>query len=111
MSFMSNKVKHHIKWEYFLYAGALLVFAYLKYLFPYSGDDWAWGSVEGLERLSTFFQGYNGRYVWTANQPEGSFWEDRYKLFHGIGLDKHIKFVSKKKLNKYAARFLQEQGR
>lgn len=63
MGFKSNKVKHHIKWEYCLYAAALLVFAYLKYLFPYSGDDWAWGSAVGLERLSTFFQGYNGRYL------------------------------------------------
>ena len=32
------------------------------WLFPYTGDDWAWGSQLGLERLYTFFQGYNGRY-------------------------------------------------
>lgn len=34
----------------------------LCYLFPYSGDDWAWGSVSGLERMSSFFADYNGRY-------------------------------------------------
>lgn len=32
-------------------------------LFPYSGDDWAWGSSLGLERLKDGFAGYNGRYV------------------------------------------------
>lgn len=32
-------------------------------LFPYSGDDWAWGSSIGIERLSSGFAGYNGRYV------------------------------------------------
>ena len=38
-------------------------FAFLAYLFPYTGDDWAWGSSIGLERLKIFFAGYNGRYV------------------------------------------------
>ena len=38
-------------------------FAFLAYLFPYTGDDWAWGSSIGMGRLKTFFAGYNGRYV------------------------------------------------
>lgn len=38
-------------------------FAFLAYLFPYTGDDWAWGSSIGVERLKIFFAGYNGRYV------------------------------------------------
>lgn len=38
-------------------------FAFLAYLFPYTGDDWAWGSSIGLGRLKTFFAGYNGRYA------------------------------------------------
>ena len=38
-------------------------FAFLAYLFPYTGDDWAWGSSIGLDRLKIFFAGYNGRYV------------------------------------------------
>ncbi len=40
-----------------------LLFACLVYLFPYSGDDWAWGSQIGLDRLRTFFKNYNGRYA------------------------------------------------
>lgn len=32
-------------------------------LFPYTGDDWAWGSSIGIERLSTMFEGYSGRYL------------------------------------------------
>lgn len=40
-----------------------LSFACLADLFPYSGDDWAWGSQIGLDRLSNFFVNYNGRYM------------------------------------------------
>ena len=40
-----------------------IAFAVLAYQFPYSGDDWAWGSSIGLERLDNWFQGYNGRYA------------------------------------------------
>lgn len=35
----------------------------LSYLFPYSGDDWAWGSSIGMERLVSWFKDYNGRYA------------------------------------------------
>lgn len=35
----------------------------LANFFPRSGDDWAWGSSIGLERLDTWFEGYNGRYL------------------------------------------------
>lgn len=31
--------------------------------FLYIGDDWAWGSEIGLERLNTGFKDYNGRYL------------------------------------------------
>ena len=37
--------------------------ALLCWLFPYTGDDWAWGSSIGIERLSTMFEGYSGRYL------------------------------------------------
>lgn len=40
----------------------VLVFAGLAFLFPYTGDDWAWGSSISIPRLETFFDGYNGRY-------------------------------------------------
>lgn len=35
----------------------------LAWLFPYTGDDWAWGSQIGLDRLHTWFDNYSGRYV------------------------------------------------
>lgn len=38
-------------------------FALLAYLFPYTGDDWAWGSRIGIERLQNLFADYNGRYA------------------------------------------------
>ncbi|MBQ8503579.1 MAG: hypothetical protein IJ491_04790 [Clostridia bacterium] len=42
---------------------ALVSFAVLAYFFPYTGDDWAWGSQMGIDRLKTFFDAYNGRYL------------------------------------------------
>lgn len=30
---------------------------------PPNGDDWAWGSQIGVERLTNWFDGYNGRYT------------------------------------------------
>ena len=30
----------------------------LSWLFPYTGDDWAWGSQIGLDRLHTWFDNY-----------------------------------------------------
>lgn len=35
----------------------------LSWLFPYTGDDWAWGSQIGLDRLHTWFDNYSGRYI------------------------------------------------
>lgn len=32
-------------------------------LFPYTGDDWAWGSSIGTDRLAAGFANYNGRYL------------------------------------------------
>lgn len=43
----------------------LLIFAFvavLCYMTPYMGDDWAWGSELGIERLQSGFKDYNGRY-------------------------------------------------
>lgn len=42
---------------------SFLVFAALAALFPYTGDDWDWGSRLGLERMATLFADYNGRYL------------------------------------------------
>lgn len=46
-----------------LFLITLVFFGILSYLFPYLGDDWAWGSVIGIRRLEAWFQNYNGRYA------------------------------------------------
>lgn len=38
-------------------------FCALAFLFPYTGDDWAWGTSIGLARLQSHFHDYNGRYL------------------------------------------------
>ena len=38
-------------------------FSILVYLFPLSGDDWAWGAQLGIDRLANGFENYNGRYA------------------------------------------------
>ena len=35
----------------------------LSYYFPYSNDDWVWGSKIGIERFENGFKDYNGRYL------------------------------------------------
>lgn len=40
----------------------VLVFI-LSYMFPYTHDDWAWGSSIGIDRLTTLFKDYNGRWL------------------------------------------------
>lgn len=44
-------------------AALFLAYVCLAWLFPYTGDDWSWGSSIGLERLNIFFRDYNGRYA------------------------------------------------
>jgi uncharacterized protein DUF6056 len=43
--------------------GFFLVFTALAFLFPRTGDDWAWGSSIGTDRLDVWFRNYNGRYA------------------------------------------------
>ena len=54
----SNKKATIIK-----YTILLLMLFFLCLLFPYTGDDWAWGSSIGLNRLATRFDNYSGRYL------------------------------------------------
>lgn len=49
--------------EALLPAALFLLVSGLAFLFPLSGDDWAWGSSAGVDRLHQFFAGYNGRYM------------------------------------------------
>ncbi len=61
-----KKLKQNIKknWKTYLLYTFLFVFLFvLTYFFPYSNDDWAWGSKTGLERLDIWFKDYNGRYL------------------------------------------------
>lgn len=55
------KIKN-ISFRFQLLIVFILMF-FLTYLFPYSGDDWAWGSSIGLNRLYNGFANYNGRYL------------------------------------------------
>lgn len=45
------------------YLLTVLIACALCFLFPYTWDDWAWGSEMGLRRLATWFDNYNGRYI------------------------------------------------
>ena len=55
---MKNKRKNIV------YSSMLLtLLIILGFLFIYTGDDWAWGSQIGLNRLNTFFKNYNSRYL------------------------------------------------
>ena len=46
-------------WITFLF----FMFFALALFFPYTGDDWAWGSQIGIDRLNAKFGNYNGRYL------------------------------------------------
>lgn len=45
------------------YGICFLLIALLCWMFPYTGDDWTWGSQIGIDRLNVWFYAYNGRYV------------------------------------------------
>ena len=49
--------------EGLLISSLFVLLSGLALLFPASGDDWAWGSSLGMERLDSYFSGYNGRYL------------------------------------------------
>ncbi|MCQ2480562.1 MAG: DUF6056 family protein [Clostridia bacterium] len=59
---MKQKIDLH-KLNIALFLLLFLTFVYLAYLFPFSGDDYDWGSYIGIERLKDHFSGYNGRYL------------------------------------------------
>lgn len=41
----------------------IIFLLFLTAMYPYTLDDWAWGSWIGESRLDRFFQGYGGRYT------------------------------------------------
>lgn len=40
-----------------------IVLTIICYMFPYTHDDWAWGTSIGLDRLNSLFYNYNGRWL------------------------------------------------
>lgn len=46
-----------------LYLSAFVFWCIFYSFLPFAGDDWAWGSELGLQRLNNGFNGYNGRYL------------------------------------------------
>lgn len=45
------------------YSIVFITLLLICYFFPYTGDDWAWGTNIGVERLLSGFKDYNGRYL------------------------------------------------
>lgn len=60
---MANSLQKNTWTQRVLNIVLILLFFALALLFPYTGDDWAWGSQIGLNRLAKWFAGYNGRYA------------------------------------------------
>ena len=57
-----KKIKKN--WKLYLFYAFIFVFLFiLSYYFPYSNDDWVWGSKIGIERFENGFKDYNGRYL------------------------------------------------
>ncbi len=46
-----------------LYLFTIVFWGIFYYFLPFAGDDWAWGSSIGMDRLKRAFDGYNGRYI------------------------------------------------
>lgn len=46
-----------------LYFLTIIFWGIFYYFLPLAGDDWAWGSSLGIERMKNAFDGYNGRYL------------------------------------------------
>lgn len=56
-------MKNKDKKKAFIYFCVWGGFALLAFLFPYTGDDWMWGSSAGIRLLQKGFAGYDGRYA------------------------------------------------
>lgn len=61
---MNNQIKKRkLNTNLIIFVSAFVFLFFLCYLFPYTGDDWAWGGSLGIDRLNNFFKNYNGRYL------------------------------------------------
>ena len=62
MKKITKKMKKN--WKLYLFYAFIFIFLFvLSYYFPYSNDDWSWGSQSGLNRLYSGYKDYNGRYL------------------------------------------------
>lgn len=62
---LMSKIKNILKSDKFIYILIFISFIVLCFMFPYSQDDWDWGTKYGIERLNNLFSNYNGR--WAGN--------------------------------------------
>lgn len=60
---LDNMQQDNRKFVYIFSGIMLFLYAYLAYNTPLTHDDWAWGSTIGLDRLKSWFDNYNGRYL------------------------------------------------
>lgn len=60
-----DKTNKSINKEFIYNIAMFCMLTIIGYMFPYTHDDWAWGSSIGIERLNCFFYNYNGR--WAGN--------------------------------------------
>lgn len=56
-------MKIKVNKNFILYLFTVIFFAIFYYFLAFAGDDWAWGSSIGIDRLKNAFDGYNGRYL------------------------------------------------
>src|SRR5699024_10912344 len=47
----------------YIYVSLFVFFLIMSTIIPLTGDDWTWKSYLGMERLKSFFENYNGRYI------------------------------------------------
>ena len=59
---MKNRLRYWLKKDRTWYIMTFVLLFVLCYLFPYTGDDWSWGSSVGIDRINAGFVDYGGRY-------------------------------------------------
>ena len=59
---MKNRLRYWLKKDRTWYIVTFVLLFVLCYLFPYTGDDWSWGSSVGIDRINAGFVDYGGRY-------------------------------------------------
>ena len=59
---MKNRLRYWLRKDRTWYLITFVLLAVLCFLFPYTGDDWSWGSSVGIDRINAGFVDYGGRY-------------------------------------------------